>query len=417
MSHIRLERTIWPVGHGAFYTEQFKDGRDVLFTAAYDCGAKNLSLITKYIQKTTGDLKTPIDVLYISHLHTDHINGLYYLLHPQTASKTPLVKKVILPHLHPNAVLEAIIYNFISTASKRESAEANETTQTLLLNLLNGEYGEQVTQVGEDGESSVVIQLGEEGVNNPKVIPVRVKDNANILLQSHGKAIWLYKPVYYLPTEKCEKLKQAVDVLMGGKLLNGGDNIDWKALLSYLHSLPKNKKGNIDCSKLKNEYDNIFKGDQPHNAYSMPVYSGPMVEVSFGYIYPRWWYFGGIMNSDEDILCRPSIDFLACHTAPCLYTGDFEAEIPDNLNKLKQLLGILWAKVGLLQIPHHISDSNYNPDLYDHRMLSFGNVDDKGDESFSFSIYRKISYSHHCPAVAMTEKDEPLEFGYDIVLI
>ena len=87
------------------------------------------------------------------------------------------------------------------------------------------------------------------------------------------------------------------------------------------------------------------------------------------------------------------------------------------MDKLKQILGALWAKVGLLQIPHHISDSNYNPDLYDHRMLSFGNVDDKGDESFSFSIYRKISYSHHCSAVAITEKDEPLEFGYYIVLI
>jgi len=41
MAEIKLERTIWPVGHGAFYTEQFKNEHgDVLFTAVYDCGSE-----------------------------------------------------------------------------------------------------------------------------------------------------------------------------------------------------------------------------------------------------------------------------------------------------------------------------------------------------------------------------------------
>lgn len=417
MSHIRLERTIWPVGHGAFYTEQFRGEHGSTFTVAYDCGAKSQSLVIDYIKKSTGDLKMPIDVLYISHLHTDHINGLYYLLHTQTTANTPLVKKVILPHLHPNAVLEAIVYNFINTASNRESAEANENTQTLLLNLLNGEYGAQVTQVGEDGDRSVVIQFEEGGVNNPKVIPERVADGANIILQSHGKSIWLYKPIYYLSLDDCEKLKKAVDALMGGKLLKGGDDIDWNELLAYLQSLPKKKNGNIDCSQLKDEYDNIFKGDQPHNAYSMPIYSGPTTDVALNHIYSSYRYNECLFARVVDVLYRKYFDILAQHSAHCLYTGDFEADIQKNLDKLKQILGALWAKIGLLQIPHHISDSNYNPDFYDHRMLTFGNVDNKGDESFTFSIYRIISYYHHCPAVAVTEKDEPLEFGYDIVLI
>lgn len=422
MSHIRLERTIWPVGHGAFYTERFmNEHNDVLFTAAYDCGAKSTGRVQNWINEVTNRCQEQIDILFISHLHFDHICGLYYLLHTKlNGSQDLLVKKVILPHLKQEEILEAIIYNVIATSSNGELVDENLHVQSLLISLARGEFAGQTIQIGrEEGAREVTISLDEEGANAHQVVPADIAESAEITLKTQGQPIWRYKPVYYLSDNKCQQLMDKIDKLMNGNLLHGGKVIDWDALRDYLRKLHRTKRGSLDCSDLQSEYNSVFpkkQDEQAHNNYSMPLYSGPINNARLLNMRPPFWCRYGIMTSDCDILCRDYLDILAVHTSHCLYTGDFEANDPIKLSKAKQVLGKLWAKVGLLQIPHHISDSNYNPDLYDHRMLSFGNVDDKGDESFSFSIYRKISYSHHCPAVAITEKDKPLEFGYYIVL-
>ena len=46
MTDIRLDRTFWPVGHGAFYTERFFNHVDNnVFTAIYDCGGKDQAVL------------------------------------------------------------------------------------------------------------------------------------------------------------------------------------------------------------------------------------------------------------------------------------------------------------------------------------------------------------------------------------
>lgn len=421
MSHIRLERTIWPVGHGAFYTEQFKDENDdVLFTVAYDCGAKSVGIVQKCIDEVTNHNKKQIDILYISHLHFDHICGLYHLLHTNVNnSNALLVKKVILPHLKPEDILEAIIYNVIATSSEEELVEDNAQVQSLLISLANGDFAGQTVRVGEEeGMREVTISFGEEGSNVQQIIRTNLAEGADITLQTQGQPIWRYKPIYYLPDAKCNQLKKKIDTLINGNLLHGGEDIDWDVLRNYLSKLHRTKRGSIDCSDLQKEYNSVFskkQGEQAHNNYSMPVYSGPINYARLFDIHPSRWYRYGILTRDCDMSYRDYLDILAVHTAHCLYTGDFEANDPTKLNKAKQLLGKLWAIVGLLQIPHHISDSNYSPDLYDHRMLTFGNVDDKSDRSFTLDIWRRVMFIHHCPAMVITEKNNKIRLEYYIL--
>ena len=69
-------RSFLPVGQGAFYTEQFDCGVNVV----YDCGSStSRSAIEKQIA-CTFEPREKIQAVFISHLHEDHINGLPFLL-------------------------------------------------------------------------------------------------------------------------------------------------------------------------------------------------------------------------------------------------------------------------------------------------------------------------------------------------
>ena len=114
MTNIRLDRTFWPVGHGAFYTEQFFDYESKkMFTAVYDCGgignlrkgkAASLSSpfmedrVKEFLGTTFQETRPVIDVLFISHLHRDHINGIPSLL--------PFVRRIVLPQLEEESYIE-----------------------------------------------------------------------------------------------------------------------------------------------------------------------------------------------------------------------------------------------------------------------------------------------------------------------
>ena len=132
-----MTRTFHPVGHGAFYTERFndEDGKCV-FTAVYDCGASSSNRIEKAI-KAAFKNKEEIDLLFISHLHKDHINGVMQLMEQCN------VKRIVLPALEDEVVIEALLYNY--TQAEEFDNDANKFIEKLLI----GNFGStKITQVG-----------------------------------------------------------------------------------------------------------------------------------------------------------------------------------------------------------------------------------------------------------------------------
>ncbi len=81
---MRHTRTFYPVGHGAFFVEALDYEGYSPFITVYDCGdsAKG-TLVQNYAEKALGrkedENRAIIDVLFISHFDSDHINGLKHL--------------------------------------------------------------------------------------------------------------------------------------------------------------------------------------------------------------------------------------------------------------------------------------------------------------------------------------------------
>lgn len=79
-----------PVGQGGLCEGTLRDGHNVLFRWVYDCGSNQTDALSREISQIRGDL----DILFLSHLDSDHVNGVDTLL-----ISCP-VTEVVLPFLN-----------------------------------------------------------------------------------------------------------------------------------------------------------------------------------------------------------------------------------------------------------------------------------------------------------------------------
>lgn len=100
MNHYIGKFVFHPVGHGLFYTGEITDDQGKTFSFAFDCGSENSKIISGIISNgklpngIDDILPEQIDLLIISHFHSDHISNALDLI------STKKVKKVILPYLN-----------------------------------------------------------------------------------------------------------------------------------------------------------------------------------------------------------------------------------------------------------------------------------------------------------------------------
>ena len=425
-----LIRTIWPVGHGAFYTEVFHaPGGPIV---VYDCGGKDTQIIQKNINSFLSSLpqvngKPIVDMVFISHFHNDHINGLKYLLNNAD------VKNLIIPQIDQNALLEAYIYNACANVNKNGMGDVYSDEQNIIFQLAQegriagdtnivqvDSYNNAEGPHNENGRNREVPQ-NKEGQNNRVIYDV--DDNSSLTKHlSSGEIIsikyweewWEYIPVNVFEDAQ-GKLQNLINELAkivynGNPLVNQGQ-VYFSRLKSYL-------KDN-SVKQIKEVYEKVFgKND---NIYSMPLYSGPIY-------YPHCW--GRVHRAKSDNLYIhlnkyldsvskiDAIQHLINRSAASLYTGDFEPckKIKDQttaLDILKEILKHRWCRIGLQQIPHHASSNNHSNELYDRPKLCYANVDDHGDVSFSQSVIRDIIDCKSVPFI-VTELDEPIDFYFDI---
>lgn len=106
--------TFHPVGHGQFYTGRIiNDNTNEEINFIYDIGTlKTESIINKEVTKYCKKTKK-VDFVILSHLHKDHINGIYCLLNSGIK-----VDSIIMPYLNPTQLL-FIFEEALSTINSR----------------------------------------------------------------------------------------------------------------------------------------------------------------------------------------------------------------------------------------------------------------------------------------------------------
>lgn len=336
---VELTRVLHPVGQGGFYTETLKNAQGNEFNVVYDCGGNGQRFMAKYLKSCYPKSKI-IDLVFISHFHYDHINGLISLLENND------VRHLIIPQLTPEMFLESILYNYI------DYGYFNNNINRFLHDIYDKEnYGAtQITQIlpNTDDNSVIVEEFPIRETDNMSVLPFItsyngkrkdiIKDMPSGTVFSVGK--WLYIP-FNPSVPKNHTLQEGFYDYLKNKL-NGGSDFD---VLSDLGIIIQNNLKK--CAKL---YKEFFKSGNNHNAYSMALFSGMRNPQHHCYM----------INNLRDCRCCGNRECL--RNPDFLYTGDFEPG--NNVHMMKHFYGSLYDTVKAIQVPHHGSCNNFSPDLY-----------------------------------------------------
>ncbi len=367
---MELCRTIHTVGQGAFYSEQFKSESGKKFTVVYDCGSitngigsksldaeKNKGLRRK-IKSDLGDQK--VDILFISHFDTDHINGCQFL--------DP--KVVIIPFISEEEI------NILSVISMITDGE---TQIDILRSPENYFRNSRIIRVGPaeeaipDNLEPLIYSLPEEGevrVGIPSSDQMASGQPIHIDSLDHPsqKAIWEYVPYnphwqrYY--DEFIREIKAHKDLEY--KKINAVENG------AYVKSHIK---------ELREIYNNLGQ----KNKHSLVVYSGPLFQVDkYSVYFPN----NGMYSRYQREL---RYDYWRYHHrceiyGACIYYGDITIE--DKWFRLYQHFiesSYRANRISTVQIPHHGALSSKGPMTIDHRIvfsvISVGDNNDYGHPS------------------------------------
>lgn len=324
-----FKRVLHPVGQGAFFTEQFFDNAGkAVFNVVYDCGEYRTSKhLDKEIENTlnvTG-VADVIDVMFISHLDDDHINGIDHLINIRCLTNR---STVILPLNYP------LVINLIL----EQEADA-----------LRGQYPDDalgvLQRLFDMGAKILGIDNNNDGVLNNTVPLDDIQGLPNYgAVRSFQpmmfKSLWYYIPFNtILDNDRYKKFQEGLDAAQ----------IDRSLLTNAVYV-----RDNLD--KLIDIYKKLPKGIghvTAINVNSLNVLSYASNEIYLG----RVW----LNNFGSDVMWRGDWDggMVYRSRCSCLYTGDcvMEAKFEHCIDLLVKHI-TTW--IGMLQIPHHGRAGNYD---------------------------------------------------------
>lgn len=298
---MELQRTFHAVGQGAFYSECFQDknGKDIL-NVVYDCGTSSSN---NYLFRAIDDFakeRNSIDLVFVSHFHGDHVNGINRLLGQCKA------KKIVIPLMQLATFIKQYIFNIIDSGTVANAA--NEFIANYYL--------------GEDERIVKIPHFEYEGGDADERIP--------------------YSYIAYYQSKVTQKLGDFWEYIPF--------NIKDNRANDFLNSFMK------DYSDLYAAFANMDRDSiDAVNAY-FSVYEN--VEKMEAY-YKR--FFHNLNESSMTVVSKP-IDNLCQNEAICLYTGDFPFRVPLFYKQLKGYYNVQWNEIGTIQVSHH-GASNDNPRL------------------------------------------------------
>jgi len=371
-----MKRTFHPVGQGAFYTEEF-DG----FTVVYDCGSSSdkENLIHKIEQTFTKG--QGIDAVFISHLHTDHVNGLEHLL------KYCSVKKLFIPLLGEEDKVMLLIDNEIQggdpfITNLIENSENREILGETRLVFVPA-IGDNFPDLTQEAQSIESLNDGSGLQYNPKLTSDCFKKSG---------LEWVFIPFNFRQTERSKAFNK--------KLAQAGIVLNSVQAFKQLWTTRK------DHDEIIAAY-NAVPGD--FNTNSMTLFSG--TEQSKKHYLTANWFTGQSdcnggnycrfgeerfrdienhrefmpcynHNHQEWQRCSVSVNYTCCdsmndyryhhncncqhyfsNAVGCLYFGDYNAHGVKKWAEIVQRYKTYWNQIGVVQIPHHGSTHNYNCEI------------------------------------------------------
>lgn len=350
MSKLSATLTQHPVGQGGMMSGllEIPGGR---FHWVYDCGSNQKEALTREIAKVAD--KGEIDCLFLSHLDSDHVNGIDQLL------GNVRVREVVLPYLNN-------VDRFLLAARDAASGALSGTSVAMLADI-PGWFGargvERVTFIeprsdDEDGEGPGP-DLPDGGMDGGIEGAIRAKWSreekgrfltprsaratsprvqllqTQVTLQfvpSYGPQLdWVLAPYAHRPSTK--QIKAFEDALLAAFGKNALNDEFWLTALS----------DTAIRTKLRESYDVIWSD---HNLVSMALYAGPVqAAVSSGHHVPRShrWH-----------------PHQFCGEVGWLGTGDMHLDVKVRRRSFLSHYDALLPRVNVFGLPHHGSWLNYD---------------------------------------------------------
>lgn len=340
------------VGQGAFYSGVFKHRNGKQFSFVYDCGSHSSS---QYIDQEISNFITDtneqkIDILFISHFHSDHTNKIAELLNQKGGAKM-----AILPYLTPEELLLAYTDVSVSGGDPETLAFIQNPTGFLLERKVdeiiyihpsdeNGSNDSNEPNLKDpDPERILSPDFTFELLN--KLIPNEGIDEQNQQVSHYYDSGW-FSIVGFWEFKFFNKNKDFITLnnfISDVRILLGISNFCFNDIANYIAANPTTFESNLNSI-----YSRNFGYGQLINDTSLIIYHGPLINIDREHlVYFRYFPFWRGRNTGS------------------LLTGDIKFN-QDCLNQItaKWINRKYFDNVGLFQIPHHGANNYLEPLIF-----------------------------------------------------
>jgi len=320
---MKIKRIFHPIGQGAFYSERHEN-----LNIVYDCGSKTAKKVSDSIVQNAFTKDTTIDILFISHFDSDHVNKISIL------KQHTKIKKVIMPLLHDEQknfllnIFRILNINLLTLIQEPKKFFGEDT------DIIFVKPAEDNMPINDTNSRNIIDLKNKEEIESGTILTLNSSPSK--------KANWIFISYNFKYKDRNKDLEQKL-------LANGFDVNRLKTDSNYtLHEI----QNDVSNKKLfKKIYNSLKKdgNDTCINENSMIVYSGvdKKHECQINYTYDKYTFNNSKNNNKNRV--------------SCIYTGDTDlTKVP-----IKARFSIYWDYVNTIQIPHHGAEHNFEKSVLD----------------------------------------------------